>query len=444
MVKARGIFKGDLVIWAVYFFLIAISLVEEFSAASTLAYKSGDYWGVLYNHAIFLFVGFVILWGIHNIPCRWFRIVPLFGLPLILIALIATLAFGKESNEGVRWLSIFGMQLQPSEFAKPIMVTSIALLLSYNQREEGADPRLFNKILWITFVFCGLIVTQNFSTAALIFVVVFAMMIIGRVPRQQMLKLTLSLIGIGLVSALVLLSLPKDSFVFDLPGLGRALTWKNRIADFMGNGEASKAEVSFKQAQDSIPPGAAHRDSLLAAKYPIADNAQTGHANIAISSAHLIGKGPGNSVQRDFLSQAFSDFIFAIIIEELGILGGVFVVLLYIILLFRAARIASRCERNFPAFLILGLSILIVFQALVNMFVAVGLIPVTGQTLPLISRGGSSIISVSISLGMMLSVSRYARKRKPAASDAQPSANIDPRDDDAAIRANFEDAGKMI
>ena len=140
-----------------------------------------------------------------------------------------------------------------------------------------------------------------------------------------------------------------------------------------------------------------------------------GHAKIAIAKSNIIGCGPGNSKERDFLPQAYSDFIFAIIIEELGLVGGAAVVFLYIILLFRASRIANRCERNFPAFVVLGLAMLIVIQALVNMSVAVGLIPVTGQPLPLISRGGSSILVTSIYFGMMISVSRFAKQRQPAA-----------------------------
>ena len=422
MIKARGIFKGDTVIWGVYCLLVAISLVEEFSAASTLAYKSGDYWSLFSNHAEMLFFGFVFLWVTHNIPCRWFKVVPIFGLTIISIALVCTLLFGHSSNEGARWLRVFGFQLQPSEFAKPIIVTTVALFLSFNQKEESADPRVFNKILIITAIVCGLILTQNFSTAALIFAVVYMMMLIGRVPLRQMLKLTGVLAGVGLLFFLMLLSLPKNSFLFDMPGFGRALTWKNRISSYKA--DSKETDTTYERALAAAEAGELNRDSLEAARYPIMDkeHAQVGHANIAIASAHIIGKGPGNSVQRDFLSQAFSDFIFAIIIEELGIMGAVFVILLYIILLVRAARIANRCERNFPAFLILGLAILIVFQALLNMAVAVGLMPVTGQTLPLISRGGSSIISVSISIGMMLSVSRYARKRgdKQTVPDEDP------------------------
>lgn len=434
MLKARGIFKGDPVIWVVYFFIIAISLVEEFSAASSLAYKSGDYWGVFYNHASLLFGGFFCMWGIHNIPCRFFKVVPLFGLPIICIALISTLIFGHTSNEGARWLSVFGIQLQPSEFAKPILVTTIALYLSINQQEKSADPRVFRHILFITAIICGLILTQNFSTAALIFAVVYMMLIIGRIPWNLIFKLTAVIVGSVFVLFIILLSLPKDSFVYDLPGMGRAKTWKSRIADFTE--DKHKSDTTFKQAKAANQP--LNKDSIEAANYPIADNAQVGHANIAIASAHIIGKGPGNSVQRDFLSQAYSDFIFAIIVEELGWLGGAVVILLYLILLFRAARIANRCERNFPAFLILGLALLIVFQAMLNMLVATSLIPVTGQTLPLISRGGSSILSISISLGMMLSVSRYARKRKDKNIPTEA-----PTEEDPAISANFEDDGNM-
>lgn len=184
-----------------------------------------------------------------------------------------------------------------------------------------------------------------------------------------------------------LLNLPEDqnSGVYDVPGLHRVYTWKQRID---------------RHSSDVVPPDSFDLDK----------NAQRAHANIAIASCNVVGKMPGNSVERDFLSQAFSDFIYAIIIEEMGLWGAVLVVFLYIVLLFRAGRIASRCERSFPAFLAMGLALLLVTQAVLNMLVAVGLLPVTGQTLPLISRGGTSTIINSIYIGMILSVSRYARK----------------------------------
>ena len=179
-------------------------------------------------------------------------------------------------------------------------------------------------------------------------------------------------------------------FSTDVPGLHRLETWKHRVETHISGDENSR---------DDDP-----------ATYDIDKGAQVAHANIAIASSNGIGRMPGNSVQRDFLSQAFSDFIFAVIIEEMGLWGAAIVVFLYIILLFRAGRIASRCERNFPAFLIMGLTLLLVSQAILNMMVAVGLFPVTGQPLPLISRGGTSTLINCAYIGMILSVSRYAKQ----------------------------------
>jgi cell division protein FtsW len=175
----------------------------------------------------------------------------------------------------------------------------------------------------------------------------------------------------------------------DLPMMHRVETWQNRIKGFFENKEA-------------VP----------AAKYDIDKDAQIAHANIAIATSHVIGKMPGNSVQRDFLSQAFSDFIFAIIIEELGLIGGAFIVMLYLWLLIRAGKIAKRCEKTFPAFLIMGIAMLLVAQAMLNMMVAVGLFPVTGQPLPLISKGGTSTLINCAYIGMMLSVSRYVADKE--------------------------------
>jgi cell division protein FtsW len=162
------------------------------------------------------------------------------------------------------------------------------------------------------------------------------------------------------------------------------------------------------------------KTEITPSQYKIGDNLQRAHGNIAIASSNILGKGPGNSEERDFLPQAYSDFIYAIIIEELGLLGGALVVFLYVVLLVRAGRIASHCERNFPAFLVMGLSLLISLQAMINMMVAVGILPVTGQPLPLISRGGTSVFVNCAYIGMILSVSRYAKKKKELKDGKEP------------------------
>lgn len=386
--KSSKIFKGDKVIWVIFFFLCIISLVEVFSAASTLAYKSGSFWSPFVKQAIFLGIGTLIVIGVHNIPCRFFKVIPIFFLPVCGVLLIITSLFGGATNDAARWIEFGFLRFQPSEIAKGAVITAVALILARMQRKDGADPRAFKYIMWIVGIFFLLIFTENLSTAALLFGVVFLMMFIGRVPLLMLGKLAGILLGMLLFIVLIVKVVPEDSSVFNLPGLHRLSTWKARFA---------------KHGNDK---------ELTAAEFDVEHNAQVAHANIAIASSRFSGKGPGNSIERDFLSQAYSDFIFAIVIEELGIFGALGVVLLYVWLLFRAGRIASRCERNFPAFLAMGLALLLVSQAVLNMMVATGLFPVTGQPLPLISRGGTSTLITCTYIGMMLSVSRYARSAK--------------------------------
>ena len=310
---------------------------------------------------------------------------------------IANHHFGKWGhNDASRWYSIGGISFQPSELAKGAVVLTVALILSRMQRPEGADKRAMKPILIVTGLVCAIILPENLSTAALLFGVVFLMMFIGRVPMSQLGKLLGVLALVGTLFAGVMLwegkshafseNLSKVSY------LHRVETWSSRLANHFTEED--------KEAK---------RDP---AKFDLDKNAQEAHAHIAIASSNFIGRMPGNSVERDFLSQAFSDFIFAIIIEEMGLWGGTIVVLLYVILLFRAGRIASRCERNFPPFLAMGLTLLMVSQAVLNMLVAVGLFPITGQPLPLISRGGTSMLINCAYFGMILSVSRYARQVK--------------------------------
>ena len=386
--KSSQIFKGDKVIWVIFFFLCIISLVEVFSAASTLSYKTGSFWSPFIKQASFLALGTLVVVGVHNIPCRFFKVIPIFFLPVCCILLLVTSFFGGSTNDAARWIEFGVFRFQPSELAKGAVITSVALILARMQRKDGADPRAFKYIMWITGIFFLLIFTENLSTAALLFGVVFLMMFIGRVPLILLGKLLGILFAMLLFVVLIIKVVPKDSAVFELPGLHRLSTWKARLE---------------KHSNDK---------ELSAAEFDVENNAQVAHANIAIASSKIRGKGPGNSIQRDFLSQAFSDFIFAIVIEELGIFGAIGVVLLYVWLLFRAGRIASRCERNFPAFLVMGLALLLVSQAVLNMMVATGLFPVTGQPLPLISRGGTSTLVTCAYIGMMLSVSRYARSAK--------------------------------
>lgn len=383
----KNIFKGDKVIWIIFLCLCLISIIEVFSAASTLTYKSGDHWGPITQHSVILMVGVVVVVFMHNIPYKWFQVFPVFLIPLSLcllafVTLMGVLT-GDRVNGAARWMTFFGVQFQPSELAKMAVIIAVSFILSKKQDNEGANPRAFKYIMIITGLICLLIAPENLSTAMLLFGVVVLMMFIGRVAMKKLVMLfgTLALAG-GLVVAVVLIA-PENS---EIPFLHRLSTWKSRITNF-----TDKEEVP-------------------AAKFDIDKDGQIAHARIAIATSNFIGKAPGNSVQRDFLSQAFSDFIFAIIIEELGLVGGAFVALLYIWLLIRAGRIAKKCERTFPAFLVMGIALMLVSQAILNMMVAVGLFPVTGQPLPLISKGGTSTLINCAYIGMILSVSRYTAR----------------------------------
>ena len=347
----KSIFKGDKVIWIIFLFLCLISITEVFSAASTLTYKSGDHWGPITQHSIILMVGAVIVVLMHNIPYKWFQVFPVFLLPASAILLVLVMMM-ERINGAARWMTFMGIQFQPSEIAKMAVIIVTAFILSKGQDEDGANPKAFKRIMIITGIICLLIAPENLSTAALLFGVVFLMMFIGRVSAKKLLILIGGLASVGVIA------------------------------------------VAF----------------LLMTKFDIDKDAQIAHARIAVATSNVVGKGPGNSVQRDFLSQAFSDFIFAIIIEELGLVGGVVVVFLYICLLIRVGRIAKKCDRTFPAFLIIGIALLLVSQAVFNMMVAVGLAPVTGQPLPLISKGGTSTLINCAYIGMILSVSRYTAK----------------------------------
>lgn len=385
--KGKSILQGDLGIWTVFFLLCTISIIEVYSASSNMSYHSGAFWRPAVEHTGYFCMGFICTLVVHKIPCRYFKLIPLFMIPLSLLFLTLTL-FTEKVNNAARWYGIGGVSFQPSEVAKWTLVVYIALILSNMQNEKGASKQAFGFIFWPGVLFCALIFPENFSTAAMTFLIMLIMMFIGRVPWKQLGKLLGFIALVGGTAFCFLKYTPKEQIESwsNLPGLHRLETWSNRLKE--------------------------HSEETVDAKaYNIRENTQVAHARIAIASSNLLGKGPGNSVERDFLPQPFSDFIYAIIIEETGLLGGMAVMFLYFILLFRTSLIASRCERSFPAFLIMGLAIMMVIQAMINMAVAVGVFPVTGQPLPLVSKGGTSTVMNCVYIGMILSVSRSSKKR---------------------------------
>ena len=402
--KIGNIFKGDKVIWMVFFFLCMISIVEVFSASSNLTYKSQNYMGPIVFHTVTIILGAVVAVVTLNIPCRYFKLMTPFLLIITVVLLLWVLATGERTGDASRWINIFGLTFQPSEIAKGTVVLATAQILSAMQRENGADKKAFKYILWIVVPIALLIMVENLSTAALLCSVVFLMMFIGRVPMVQLGKLVGVVAALALAGFLFIMAVGNDNNV----AVDKAKTEqvskpkeKSKLEKILHRADTWKSRIKKFSNKEIITPD----------QYDLDKDAQVAHANIAIVSSNIIGKGPGQSVERDFLSQAFSDFIFAIVIEELGIIGATFVVFLYIVLVYRTARIASRCENNFPAFLAMGLALLLVIQAAFNMLVAVGIAPVTGQPLPLISKGGTSTIINCAYIGVILSVSRSAKKR---------------------------------
>jgi cell division protein FtsW len=366
--------------------------------------------GPIIYHTATIIAGVLVAVVTLNIPCRYFKLLTPFLLILTAFTLLWVLVAGESINGANRVISLMGFTFQPSEIAKGTMVLVTAQILSAMQRENGADRKAFKYIVIVMLPTVALIGIENLSTAALLCMVIFLMMIVGRVPASQLLRLSgfvAVLVVIFLIAVFTLGSLEgerseqthmtetvtADDEEFDKDAIQsggvfhRFYTWRNRILKHFDGKE--------------VPPE----------EFDLDKDMQVAHANIAIVSSNIIGKGPGNSVERDYLPQAFSDFIYAIIIEETGLLGATVVVFFYIVLLFRTARIASRCENNFPAFLVMGLALLLVIQAVFNMTVAVGIVPVTGQPLPLISKGGSSTIINCAYIGVILSVSRSAKLR---------------------------------
>lgn len=405
--KISNIFKGDKVVWMVFFLLCMVSIVEVFSASSQQTYKSQNYIGPIVFHASTIIAGFVAAIAMIHIPCRYFKLFTLPLLPVSFLLLIVVLVMGETINGANRSLQVLGFSVQPSELAKGAVVLASAQILSAMQRGNKADPKAFKWIIWITIIACVLIGLENLSTAALLFSVVYMMMIIGRVGKRYLIWTAAFVITmvVTFVSVVLLFGQQPEETTDNKPAteqsissekkssrgpLHRLDTWKGRILSFRA-------------------PSVSPQDYDLNGK-----GAQKAHASIAIASSNIIGIGPGKSVERDYLPQAYSDFIYAIIIEELGLEGAIFVAFLYVILLFRGMKIAKQCENYFPAFLVMGLTLLLVVQAVFNMMVAVGLAPVTGQPLPLISKGGTSTIINCTYIGVILSISRTAKIKKAA------------------------------
>jgi cell division protein FtsW len=370
-------FKGDRTLWGLIALFMIYSLLAVYSSSAGVAFMKygGNTTYFLRSQFFMLLMSLCIIILVHYLPYRIYSSMAGIFLVIAAILLILTFAFGSRINEATRWLVIpgTGFRLQTSDVAKLALVIYLASALARFQNELD-DFMLVTKYLMAPVaVICGLIMPENLSTAVMIFGISMIILFIGRVPFRFLLAYVgIAILGIVLFS-MVLTVVTKDN---------RVQVWKNRIEHYFS--------------------GATDEDG----------DYQSNQAKIAISTGGLFGKAPGKSTQRNMLPQSNSDFIFAIIIEEYGLLFGAIPLLLaYMILLFRGITIAKKCETAFPAFLVLGLITMIVVQAMLNMLVAVGLFPVTGQTLPMVSWGRTSVLVMSFSIGAILSVSRVVNAR---------------------------------
>lgn len=384
-IKER-LFQGDKIIWIVFFIICAISGVEVFSATSRQISDSGSYWSPVIRHLMFLAAGIFIIWFINLYSIDQVKkIGKYFYLAGVAGIIWAQFDNSSQINGSARWISLGFITFQPMEFVKLGLVMLTAKIIAGHQDSKGTKETALISILKLGLLPILIILKENLSTALILSLTLFLMLLIAKAPWKQMLKVVGICTAIGVVGICAIMLTPDSVAKGD--GFGnKVITWKNRIKD-MGN-------------SDPIDP----------ATYQIVDD-QRAHANMAIASSHLIGCGPGNSVQRDNIPHAYSDFIYAIILEELGLIGGIFVLLLYLTLLYRCGKIANRCEKMYPAMLAIGIGIIIVSQAMLHMYISVGDF-VTGQPLPLISQGGTSVMINCVYIGILLCISKDTLKKK--------------------------------
>ena len=370
-------FKGDRAIWGLVVLFMFYSLLAVYSSSSGVAFMkhSGNTTYFLRTQFFMLLLSIIIIVVVHYLPYRIYF--SLAGLFLIISAglLVLTFVFGSRVNEATRWLVIpgTGFSIQTSDVAKVALVIYLARSLAMYQNELNNFMLVSKYFMVPVALICGLIMPENLSTAVMIFGIALVIMFIGRIP----VRFLLSYVGMAVVG-IVLFAMVLSAFTES----NRVQVWQNRIERYFSGEEDADGDYQSNQAK------------------------------IAISTGGLFGKAPGKSTQRNMLPQSNSDFIFAIIIEEYGLLfGAIPLILAYMILLFRGITIAKKCETAFPAYLVMGLITMIVIQAMLNMLVAVGLFPVTGQTLPMVSWGRTSVLVMSFSIGAILSVSRVVNAR---------------------------------
>jgi cell division protein FtsW len=368
-------FKGDRVIWIILLVLAIFSVLTVYSASGMLAYKfqEGNTTYYLVRHVVQMCFAFFVIILVHNIPYVYFSKLSKFFFYVSIILLLLTLLIGVNLNEASRWLKLpGGLSFQTSDFAKIVLIVFLARRLSKRKNEITDFKSAFKIIMFPVLIVSALVFPADFSTAMIIFITSMIMMLVARIQWKYIFGLAgIAIGGVCLFVAIAML----------MPNSGRVETWKARIESFVSGDNES--------------------------------NFQADHARVAIASGGIIPNGPGKSVQRNILPHPYSDFIFAIIVEEYGIiLGGILIPLLYLIFFNRSVKIVRKCKGSFSALMVSGLSVLLVFQAFVNMLVAVNLLPVTGQTLPFVSMGGTSMVFIGIAFGLILSVSRSIQEEE--------------------------------
>lgn len=379
--KIKNLFRGDKVIWMIVVFLTLISMLVVYTSSDTLAYReyNDDNGRVLMKHLMMLGLGLVALVIAANINYRYYSRLLLLLFWVSVPLLLYTLFFGKNLNQASRVIGIAGITFQSSDLAKLALVGFLARVLTLKREQLTDVKELILSVIVPILLVVGLIFPANFSTAAMLFATCIVMMFLGKVKMKYLFGFVGTIALVGSLAILILLHVTGDNPQKN----NRSQTWVNRIERFVGKGEESKNdEKDFQLTQSKI----------------------------AIAGGGVVGKMPGKSTQRTILPHPYSDFIYAIILEEYGLLGGVFVLLLYLILMFRAVRIMLRAPQSFGALLAMGLAFSLVMQAMVNMGVAVGLLPVTGQPMPFVSRGGTSLLFTGISIGIIISITREIQK----------------------------------
>ncbi len=368
--------RGDQLMWLIILALSVWGLLAVYSSIGGLAYKktAGNTEFYLFQQCFYLLIGFGIMLSVHSFHYRFFMGISRFLLYVSYALLIYTLFFGVEINGARRWIGLMGFTIQSSDFAKVAIILYVTRTLAKKQDDIKDFKKGFRPIIIHVSLTCALIAPANFSTAAVLFSTCLLVMFIGRVSIKHLAILSAVLTVLLSIMVLIVMNTPEKY----LQHAARFLTWKHRIENFN------------KPPQND--PNITH---------------QNDHAKIAIASGGLFGKLPGNSTERNFLPEAYSDFIYAIIAEEYGFLGAVILLMLYLFFLYRAIRIILKSPQAFGALIAVGLSFALVLQALINMAVAVNLLPVTGLTLPLVSKGGTSIFFTSLAFGVIMSVSRH-------------------------------------